>query len=327
MRSGRPFPGRWFFAAVIETTPESLAAQANRMKPVVRIVGVIVSLGAFAFVGGAIYRSLDSLQQQLASPLFLFVVAGSVFAYAMILQLCGLAWHRLLTAIDDPSFGIGRALAIYGKTQIYKYLPSNVLHMVGRYRLARSAGASNKALAFAQIAELLTILLAAASIAALFARAVLVHALDERGIDDPTLVNVLVVGGIAVLAVGATTIVRQRMTGTGRKAFVAAAVAFAIYILFFIGSGLLLAALCKSLSTASGVSELIGIGAAAWLVGFVIPGAPGGLGVRETILIAGLSAAGLPAVEATAVALGYRFVTTVGDALVATVIILLELKK
>ncbi|RAX41983.1 lysylphosphatidylglycerol synthase domain-containing protein [Rhizobium tropici] len=297
------------------------------MKPVVRIVGVIVSLAAFAFVGRTIYRSLDSLQQQLASPLFLFAVAGSVFVYAMILQLCGLAWHRLLTAIDDPPFGIGRALAIYGKTQIYKYLPSNVLHMIGRYRLARSAGASNKALAFAQIAELLTILLAAAGISALLARAVLVHALKERGIDAPTFVNVLVVGGIAVLAVGATAIVRQRIAGTGRKALAAAAVAFAIYALFFIGSGLLLAALCKSLSTAGGVSELVGIGAAAWLVGFVVPGAPGGLGVRETILIAGLSAAGLPTAEATAVALGYRFVTTVGDALVATVIMLLEFEK
>ena len=298
------------------------------MKPIVRILGVIASLAAFAFVGRAIYRSLGSLQQQLASPSFLLTVAGSIFAYAMILQLCGLAWHRLLTAIDDPPFGVGRALAIYGKTQIYKYLPSNVLHMVGRYRLARSAGASNKTLAFAQIAELLTILLAAAGISALLARAVLVHALEEHGIDDPTLVNVLVVGGTAVLAVGVTTIVRQRTAATGRKkALVAAAVAFAFYTLFFIGSGLLLTALCKSLSPASGAPELIGIAAAAWLVGFVVPGAPGGLGVRETILIAGLSAAGLPVAEATAVALGYRFVTTVGDALTAMVIMLLEFKK
>ncbi|TRB17440.1 UPF0104 family protein [Rhizobium rhizogenes] len=307
--------------------PESLAAQANRMKPIVRIFGVIVSLAAFAFVGRAIYRSLDGLQQQLTSPLFLFAVAGSVVAYAMILQLCGLAWHRLLTAIDYPSLGIGHALAIYGRTQIYKYLPSNVLHMVGRYRRARSAGASNKALAFAQIAELLTILLAAASISALLARAVLVHALQERSIDDPTLVNVLVICAIAVLTIGATMIVRQRMAGTGQRAFVAAAIAFIFYALFFIGSGLLLAALCKSLSSASAVPELIGIGAAAWLVGFVVPGAPGGLGVRETILIAGLSTAGLPAAEATAVALGYRFVTTVGDALVAMVFMLLEFKR
>lgn len=59
------------------------------------------------------------------------------------------------------------------------------------------------------------------------------------------------------------------------------------------GSGLLVVALCKSLAVASGVAKLIGIEAAAWLVGFVVPGAPGGLGVREAVLIAGLSAAGL----------------------------------
>ncbi len=297
------------------------------MKPIVRIVGIIVSLAAFAFVGRAIYRSFDGLQQQLASPLFLIAVAGSVVAYAIVLQLCGLAWHRLLTAIDGPSLGIRHALAIYGSTQIYKYLPSNVLHMVGRYRLARSAGASNKALAFAQIGELLTIILAAAGISALLARAVLAHALQEHGIDDPTLINILVICGIAVLTIGATMIFRHRMTVSGQRAFVAAAVAFIFYALFFIGSGLLLTGLCKSLSSASGVPELIGIGAAAWLAGFIVPGAPGGLGVRETILIAGLSTAGLPAAEATAVALGYRFVTTVGDALVAMVIMLLEFEK
>ena len=97
--------------------------------------------------------------------------------------------------------------------------------------------------------------------------------------------------------------------------------------MFFIGSGLLVVALCKSLAGANRVMELIGIGSAAWLVGFVVPGAPGGLGVREAVLIAGLSAVALPATEATAVALAYRFVTMVGDVLVATTIILVELKR
>jgi hypothetical protein len=56
--------------------------------------------------------------------------------------------------------------------------------------------------------------------------------------------------------------------------------------------------------------------ALAWVVGYVTPGAPGGLGLREAVLVLGLS----PVVgdaEAMAVALAYRLVTIVADALLA----------
>ena len=50
----------------------------------------------------------------------------------------------------------------------------------------------------------------------------------------------------------------------------------------------------------------------AWLAGFVVPGAPGGLGVREAILVAFLSAH-LPTADVLAFALASRLVTTLGE--------------
>lgn len=297
------------------------------MKALVRIFGIALSLAAVVFVGMAVYRSFDALQKHLTSPLFLAAVTASAFAYATIVQLCALAWRLLLAAVDDPSLSVGQALAICGRAQIYKYLPSNVLHMVGRYSLSRKAGASNRALAFAQIAELLTIVLAAAAISALFARAILVHAFDRHRVDSPACGDALVTGGLVVLAISVAVAVYLRMARRGRRALVGVALAFILYVLFFIGSGLLVVLLCRSLSDASVMAELIGIGAVAWLVGFVVPGAPGGLGVRETVLITGLSTAGIPTTEATAVALGYRFVTVVGDCLVLLTILVGEWKK
>ena len=52
----------------------------------------------------------------------------------------------------------------------------------------------------------------------------------------------------------------------------------------------------------------------AWLAGFVTPGAPAGLGVRETVLVLGLPQLG-PA--ALGVAIGHRVVTAIADALMA----------
>ena len=54
--------------------------------------------------------------------------------------------------------------------------------------------------------------------------------------------------------------------------------------------------------------------ALAWTVGLVVPGAPGGLGVFEAVLLLRLGG-GLAAAPLLAVALSYRLVATLGDVL------------
>lgn len=254
-------------------------------------------------------------------------ILGCAVAYAVILQLAGIVWYRFLVLVDGPSLGLGCALAIFGKTQIYKYLPSNVMHMVGRFALARNAGASNKALAFAQIGELSIIALAAGALAALLAWPALQDAYARYGPDSPKLIAGLAAAGLLATAIGAVFFFRFRMADIGGRALVVSAEAFLLYALFFLGNGLLIIALSRALNDAGHMTELIGIGAAAWLIGFVVPGAPGGLGVREAVLIMGLTAAGLPPPSATAVALGNRLVTVLGDCLVALVEVILRKRK
>ena len=54
----------------------------------------------------------------------------------------------------------------------------------------------------------------------------------------------------------------------------------------------------------------------AWMAGYLVPGAPGGLGVREAVLLLGLApTVGEP--SALAAALSYRMVTVVADAVCA----------
>jgi uncharacterized membrane protein YbhN (UPF0104 family) len=54
----------------------------------------------------------------------------------------------------------------------------------------------------------------------------------------------------------------------------------------------------------------------AWIVGYVTPGAPAGIGLREAVLVLGLSPA-LGESEALALALLYRLVTTIADGALA----------
>ncbi|TPJ68412.1 hypothetical protein [Mesorhizobium sp. B2-7-1] len=308
-------------------------AKGSKLKSIVRLGGLAISLAALVFVGMAIHRSFGDLQRQLISSLFLIVVLGCAGAYAVILQLVGIAWYRFLVAIDGPSLGLSPALAIFGRTQIYKYLPSNVLHMVGRFALARNLGTSNKALTFAQIGELSVIVLTAGVLGASLAWPVFRDAYAQYAPgspvlpDNPVLIEGFIAAGLLVLAIGTMLLFRLRTAGIGGGALIVSVEAFLLYALFFIGNGLLIVALLRTLSDAGHVPELIGIGAAAWLIGFVVPGAPGGLGVREAVLIMGLTAAGLPAPAATTVALGNRLVTVLGDCLVALAELILRRGK
>ncbi|MBN9553035.1 MAG: hypothetical protein J0H31_30320, partial [Alphaproteobacteria bacterium] len=182
-------------------------AKVSKLKSIVRLGGLAVSLAALVFVGLAIHRSFGDLQRQLISPLFLIAILGCAAAYAVILQFVGIAWYRFLVAVDGPSLGLGPALAIFGRTQIYKYLPSNVLHMVGRFALARNLGASSKALAFAQIGELSVIVLTAGILGTWLAWPVLQDAYARYGPSNlalphnPALMAGLIAAGLVVFAI------------------------------------------------------------------------------------------------------------------------------
>ncbi len=290
-----------------------------------RFVGLVISIAAIAFVAMSVNRTFATLRLELLSPSFVIAVAGSCIVYALILQLIGFSWYRLLLAVDRTAMELSSALIIFGRTQIYKYLPSNVLHMVGRYTLARKFGASHAALAFAQLAEIGMLVLSAAAVAAVLSFDFFAAALVQHGID-PAFLLIGVITTILVFAIGIILFVRRRLEKIGIRAIRNALIAFFCYLLFFIGNGLIVVALAASLSGTTNLPDpriLIGIGAAGWLLGFIIPGAPGGLGVREAVLIAGLTSVGVPPSSATAIALGHRLMSVLGDGLVAVIALLI----
>ncbi|WP_195161641.1 lysylphosphatidylglycerol synthase transmembrane domain-containing protein [Mesorhizobium sp. NBSH29] len=285
-----------------------------------RIGGIAISLVALAFVARSIHRSFAALQQQLVSPLFLAAIFACAIAYAIALLLIGVGWHRLVAAVDgQKSIKLGHALAIFARTQIYKYFPTNVMHMVGRFALGSRAGASKKALVFAQAAELVLFSTSALAVGALFASPSLREAYNLYDLPFRTagMVVALLSLGLAIFAVA--IIARGRLRHLGRAALKGGSEACLLYLLFFTVNGLLTVALAQGLGGAGHAAPIIGIASVAWLIGFIIPGAPGGLGVREAVMIAGLSSVGVPAATATAIALGNRVVTVSGDAILALV--------
>lgn len=284
------------------------------MRGVYRVFGALITLASLAFVAFSIRRSFGQLTEDIVSVRFASVVSSLSIVYAAGLQLVGVAWYEMIKSVDRRPLSRSTALAIFNRCQVYKYLPGNVFHMVGRYGFAKAAGASHQALAFSQIGEIAVISFAALTVTIMFsASALLTHV-------SASTIAVVVALTVAVLLVSAVLASKYGMIDMGKVVAVAIVRVFVIYMVFFLVNGLMAALLVGSIQPSNAaIGQVIGIAAAAWLLGFVIPGAPGGLGAREAVMIGGMTAIGIPASTATAVAIGHRIATVAGDALVAFV--------
>lgn len=237
-------------------------------------------------------------------------------AYAGSQMLLVTGWMALLNA-GQRHVSFRRGAAIYYRTIVLKYLPSNVLHIAGRYGLTRHAGATHVALLRATLGELALLLLAGVVVAALFVFPLFVKTLAEiNAAAGAWLILAGIMAGVAVLLIF-SWVIRQ----TDLVAFLTASMtAFLSYLAFFVAAGAIFASLQNLLGQplpAGGFLTVLGINALAWVAGFIVPGAPAGLGVRESVLIAGLGASG--AMEAAVlVAVGYRIVTLLGDVMATT---------
>ena len=91
-------------------------------------------------------------------------------------------------------------------------------------------------------------------------------------------------------------------------------ICFFLYFVNFLNLGLILELIALRLFDADGhnILALSSIFATAWIAGFVTPGAPGGLGVREAVLLSALIPVYGPA-AAVGMAIVLRIVTTLGD--------------
>jgi hypothetical protein len=125
--------------------------------------GLAVAL-SFAFIGERLWQggAWDLLRTRL-EPLVLATLGGALL-YGLSGFLLSAAWRQIL-AVERPPGPAARYHAVYGRTQIAKYLPGNVFHFVGRQVLGRELAHSQAALALASLLEAMLLVAVALSLA------------------------------------------------------------------------------------------------------------------------------------------------------------------
>jgi hypothetical protein len=282
-------------------------------KRALRVAGVLFFLVSLAYLGREVMNYHEALGATFLRPEILASMVLGAIAYAGLLFLLARVWTSLASRDVEPAnraaFLGPQGRHAYALSGVFKYLPGNVFHLVSRQAFFRDAGARQLHLARTSLTELLVQLAAAAAVALLiFAGSCLGHActgLALAGLHVPPwgiALGLFALGLVALLVAG-----RQFPFQALHRPLV-------LSLAFFLGFALILTLLFALLrgSMPQLADRLVAAYLVAWIVGFLTPGAPGGLGVREAVFIALAGASGPLPVEG---ALLGRMVSTLGDVL------------
>jgi len=265
-----------------------------------RLLGLGLSIALLLLIVRALYLERHRLAQVEIDRDFLLAGALSVFVVA-IGNLSGSIASWFLLRRHSTEITIPYTIAINGLAQMAKYLPGNVLHLVGRYYLISRLTGAKTALVFS-IFEMLLLCLAGGSLGLLY-----LHYLQPVAWPLPTLgllSLLLLVTGIYVLC--RTKLLNVSMTDLS--------MVILLYLLSFLCYGQafdLLFSLVFDLHSVGGLLCAV-LFALAFVVGYVTPGASGGIGVREFVFMV-LAQPLMDSTVAVAVVIMFRFFSIAGD--------------
>lgn len=244
--------------------------------------------------------------------------------YALQFATAGLAWHLWLEAIGEPSRPT-KAIALFTLSQFAKYVPGSIAQHIARVALGKRHGLSMQGMVVTLGLETAWMLVAAVAIAGLCFASSRPALVNGNLVFSP--LRIAVVAAIALLVPSAAIWVMgarrpaflDRWFGPNRIAHPrlrTLALCFLLYCLNFAICGWILNFIGRQIFGAHEDQWMVstGVFAIAWLVGFVTLVSPGGIGVREAVLLAGLTPS-YGAGTALGIAIVYRIVTSLGDAI------------
>jgi glycosyltransferase 2 family protein len=276
--------------------------------------------GSLAFLIYVAASNVRSLPEGAFSLRFALVIIALGNIYAVLLMLIAVAWGGFLWTLGVNA-SWREVILVYGRANLAKYLPGNIFQFAGRHVMGSDLRWSDHALLCSTALEILVIVLSAALVNLLLLTIFPLEEIPGTGpiaVVSAVIVTTLVTG--TLLFIPARKFLPFRNFAEQITAVLysrAPAIAVLLYMVFFFTLGEM------TVATFYGINgrwvwrlwqQFTVAYTAAWLIGYVTPGAPGGVGVREAALVV-LLRPSLGEAAALSVAAGLRFLTMLGDLL------------
>jgi hypothetical protein len=296
-----------------------------KIKKACKIIGIFLTILSASFF----YRQMtDNLQDFLyvtplrnSLPTILISVCLAVFS----ISLGGLIWHVLLKD-RNILISVARSQNIYLVAQFGKYLPGNMGHHVGRVMLSRKEGIPATITIQTMLIEILWGLGIAAGLAlfsiSFFLESDLINHLSFIGRFELLLLLLIVVMALPwffVYMLNKFTPELSKKLSNGEiltlpRIHTATAVAL-LFVACFFALGMILDLQARFIfnHADSNLIQLSCLYSIAWIAGYLMPGAPAGLGVREAVMVLILTPIYGNSI-AVGLSISLRLTTTLGDA-------------
>ena len=261
-----------------------------------RRLGILIVIASLAFLAQRIWASKVWRMEELDASSILSIGLLGAIIFATACFFLSTAWCLWLRWLGAPDVRYRVCHGIYGRAHIARYLPGNVFHIVSRHVAGRTIGFSHASLIGATLFEITGVLSAATAVGI---AGLATYGLDHLAHDYSPLLGVAALGVLLLpLALAAASrLMPQRMqiplpSGSVLQMLLRMAPPYLCYVLFMVVAGVVLDAILRfgvQAEAVPPVGAVVGVVGLAWAIGYATPGASAGIGVRDSLIVIGLT--------------------------------------
>ncbi len=294
-----------------------------KVKKIVKFLGNIITLLAIFFIFKKLFSSDIDYSDLFKAKNILFISIVILVQAAIVITNC-LPWTKLVEVLTNKHLSFTDTVPVYAKSNLLKYLPGNIFQYVGRNELALKKNIPHVEVATATIIDVMMTVLAAAIISVVFLSHFILSFLGQH---SQTIKIVLLIAFIVLIALLIVIyLLRNKLKLKTRKysyllrpkTLKTLLFCLVYYIIVMMISSLMyMLVLIFVLNIPLDFSlffKLFSAYTLSWLIGFITPGAPAGIGIKEAVMVA--VSGGLINVDIITLSMVvFRVLSTLSDAL------------
>jgi len=257
----------------------------------------------------------------LTSPWVVVGLFAVAFTEGLAMIVTSLNFRGLLKNISGVLVAKPLAMTVYLVSNLYKYIPGGVMYVAGRHRMVvETEDLTHGKLAFSTVVEGALIAIGALLIALTFSFEFAVEHMRQSDILSIVLIVIMV---LLVAATVPLYIFRKRVFTAVKKFWATVELfkplvlikrfVFAVVLMFLWSFTFLLTIMLLGQPVTMEIAlPIMGLYLLSWLSGFLAPGAPSGIGVREFVMLTFLGGLVNESILLAAMVI-HRIVTMTGD--------------
>jgi len=216
-----------------------------------------------------------------------------VIIYIGLLYIVAYSWKLALTFVSRKNISFKEVSCIYLKSNLAKYIPGNIMQFINRNLFGISLNISQDQIAFSTFIEIIFLCLTSFLLSLIFAGRTLVSYIIKYVnlklviIIISIMTFIMCAAGIAFFILKKKNLFENIQTLKSKRFLKLSVKLMILYSSFFLISGVILVFILRGLTPIDETKILLIISAyiVSWLLGYITPGAPGGLGIREAVLV------------------------------------------